>query len=146
MKFALVCFLLIIAIVGGTLAVRYATQCRPDVYYLHLYSNRYVAHVMRTDYPPSDYDCLATFSICPEVPFYAALPNYYKPEIEVSGTITLSGDSRDSSVVFRVGSPDESFEYNHDSFVQPNRLFSFQDDSYRCVVSTSKNPFSELIH
>ena len=147
-RFSLQSLVLVVILVAIAIGWWVDHSRKPEIYYLHYYSNRYrPSHDL---YHP-DHDAplpnhintrLATIAISPGIPFRAEFPNGYDPTITISGTLKRSGGVFAGTVLIDVQDPGIAIEFGHTTPIPIDTLVSFFDSSHHLAVSRSPDPYS----
>lgn len=139
MRFALSTILLLVTISGLSFALWMERTRKPDVLYLHLYSNRYDIYSMGKLPPhPRDWQRIATISVVSGADFYADLPCHYEPEMSMAGTITLRGSRVDTNFTIDVADVGPAYRHEQKTPVPLNSVHDFGDGDFK--FSISDNP------
>ena len=115
---------------------------KPEILYLHIYSNRYDIHTMNSDLPPAprDWQCIATIAISPNVQFYAKMPNHYEPEIMVRGNLRRSTTSIETDFTIDLQDVGMAFSHHQTSTIQIGDTIDFWDGEFSLSISDLCEP------
>ncbi len=118
-------------------------QLAPEVYYLHVYSPLYdvLTDGLGVKSRAGNNRRLASLAISPGVEFYLYTPNYYEPEIEISGQVKRSGDLFNGSLKIFVQGVDVAFGYEQSKPVQLDELVDWNGLFY-FAITRQPDPYS----
>lgn len=146
-RFSLQTLLLLVALFAVSAALWAEHFREPEVYFLHVYSNRYgPSH----DYRHPDHgvetthginSCLLTIAIRSGTPFYALVPNNYSPTITVDGTLTKQRSEFTGTVVIDIEDAGTAFGCSDITTLPVDTLVPFWDKSHHIAVSFSSDPY-----
>ena len=146
MRFALSTLLLLVTLFGLTIALWLEWTRKPEILYLHLYSNRYdISHpVGKLPPPPRDWECIATISMISGAPFYADIPCHDEPMMILEGTVVRRGNLVGTNFTIEVSGVDVAYRHKQNSPVPLNRVHDFSggwgSDFKFAISDTSKAP------
>ncbi|QDV61098.1 hypothetical protein [Crateriforma conspicua] len=146
-RFSIQTLLLTVTLIGVSLGWLAERLREPNVYYLHVYSNRYhPPHDSRHPEHASEESvvntCLLTIGITSDTPFHAYVSNNYSPTILLDGRFEKRGSlftGRASVFIEDVGT---AFECNDITNLPIDKLVPFWDDSHHIAISTQQDPYA----
>ena len=118
------------------------------IYYFHVYSTLYDINVPARDYGESENrrlkknQCLATFTVSPDISFYINLPNHYEPSIRIDGLITDEGDSFGGTVQIQVEGVDVAYFHEQTTPIPLDRLVQMGEEPFHFAISKEQDPYA----
>lgn len=141
MRYRLSTLFLVIAIVGLILGWHLDRSRKPELLYLHLYSDRYDIYRMG-DLPPTprEWQCLVSIAVTPGVPFDVDMPNHYEPTMRLSGKIEFDGKLVSPNFVIEMSDPGLGLIHRQTSPVEIGKEYNFEGEQFRFSFSKSELP------